>query len=426
MKQVFSSVSFQDEAGNALSNGSLIFSLPTGVYLISSGGGQVIGQSFIINLDATGKITGTVQVWASDEINPQTPYSVVLCAQPNGAQPVGSATWFIGGVSPIDLSLMTPSIGGQPSFVSPVVLNPAGTQTINGQTLNLEGASLGFSASGSTVPDSFFSRLAAGVIGVGTAIGNALGTLRTAILQIGGSDTGISRASAGVIDVGNGMQGDASGTINCSTLNVSNLGVSSLTIGNLIGPVSNPVTVRGGSGSSVGLVVKNVANTANLVSFPDTGGVQVSGSTSGAISVVAPAVAGSATLTLPSTTGNIVSDSATQTLTAKRITIRASSVASATSITPNSDTSDLVTQVNTGSAGTLTLNAPTGTPTEGQKLTIRIKSTNAQTYSFNAAYKFSTTVTAPITLAASKTDYIGCMWNATNSVWDVVAVDQGH
>lgn len=105
---------------------------------------------------------------------------------------------------------------------------------------------------------------------------------------------------------------------------------------------------------------------------------------------------------------------------------RVVAVADGVSITPNSATMDVCTQVNTQISGTLTINAPTGTPIDNQKLTLRIKSTNSQTYSFNAIYHFSTSVLTPATLAAGKTDYIGCMWNATNSCWDVVAVDQGH
>lgn len=125
----------------------------------------------------------------------------------------------------------------------------------------------------------------------------------------------------------------------------------------------------------------------------------------------------------PTTTGT---DAGTETLQNKRATPRAVAVTNATSITPNSDTSDMVTQVNTQVGGTLTINAPTGTPTDGQKLIIRVTSTNPQTYSFNAAYRFSATTVAPTTLAGTKTDYIGCIWNANASVWDVVAVDQGH
>lgn len=147
------------------------------------------------------------------------------------------------------------------------------------------------------------------------------------------------------------------------------------------------------------------------------------------VSGVLPAANGgtgqNSTATFP-TSGVVVTEAATETLTAKRITPRVQTAADATSITPTSDTADITVQTNTQVAGTITLNAPTGTPTEGQKLIIRIKSTNAQTYAFNAAYKFSTTVVAPTTLGAGKTDYLGTIWDAINSVWDVVAVAQGN
>lgn len=129
------------------------------------------------------------------------------------------------------------------------------------------------------------------------------------------------------------------------------------------------------------------------------------------------------TITNPSTTGT---DSGTETMTNKRVSPRIVTVTNATTLTPDGDNSDVSVQANTQAGGTLTVAAPTGTPTDGQKLIIRVKSTNAQTYSFNATYAFSTTVTAPVTLGAGKTDYIGLMWNATNTKWDVVAVDQGH
>jgi hypothetical protein len=109
-----------------------------------------------------------------------------------------------------------------------------------------------------------------------------------------------------------------------------------------------------------------------------------------------------------------------------RITPRQIAMTDATSITPTSDTADINTFVSTQAGGTLTVNAPSGTPTDGQKLILRLKSTNAQTYSFNGTYHFSTTVIAPTTLNAGKTDYIGLIWNANNTAWDVVAVDQGH
>lgn len=122
----------------------------------------------------------------------------------------------------------------------------------------------------------------------------------------------------------------------------------------------------------------------------------------------------------------IATTAGAQTLTIKRITPRATALTTSSTVTANSDTTDIATMVMTGVTGTLTIAAPTGTPTDGQKLIFRINATNAQTYSFNATFTFSTTTVAPVTLAAGKTDYIGAMWNATSSKWDVVAVDAGH
>ena len=105
MKTITSSVGFQDTGGNLLINGSIILTLSPGVYLISSGGGQVVGRSFIVNLDSSAKIPGGVQVWASDELNGSPLYSATLCRMPNGLGPVATVTWLIAGASPIDLSL---------------------------------------------------------------------------------------------------------------------------------------------------------------------------------------------------------------------------------------------------------------------------------------------------------------------------------
>jgi hypothetical protein len=176
MKTLTSTVAFQDESGAVLANGSLVLTLPAGVYQIVSGGGQVVGQSVIISLDANGKITGTAQVWGSDEISPQTPYTVSICRLPGGLQPIASAQWFISGTSPIDVSQLVNTITGI-SYAAAVLQTPTGPQNINGQPLNFQGAAVSFSASNSTAGDTWLTRTAAGVLSLGTAVGNALGTL---------------------------------------------------------------------------------------------------------------------------------------------------------------------------------------------------------------------------------------------------------
>jgi hypothetical protein len=84
MKTIQSFVAFQDESGALLGNGSIIFTLPAGIYEIAAGGGQVVGRSFIVNLTAAAKIPAATQMWVSDELNPQTAFGVTLCAQANG------------------------------------------------------------------------------------------------------------------------------------------------------------------------------------------------------------------------------------------------------------------------------------------------------------------------------------------------------
>lgn len=101
---------------------------------------------------------------------------------------------------------------------------------------------------------------------------------------------------------------------------------------------------------------------------------------------------------------------------------RVTAVTSATSITPNADTTDMVTQANTQAAGTLTINAPTGTPVNGQKLIIRVSCTNAQVLSFNAIYRASTDLGFPAsTSGSSRTDYLGFIYNSTSVRWDMVS-----
>lgn len=107
MKTLTSTIGFQDESGVLLANGSLIFGLPQGTYLILAGGGQVVARSFIVNLDGSGKVPIGVQAWASDELNGQPLYSVTLCRSANGLGPVASVTWLIAGTSPIDLNHLT-------------------------------------------------------------------------------------------------------------------------------------------------------------------------------------------------------------------------------------------------------------------------------------------------------------------------------
>jgi len=101
--------------------------------------------------------------------------------------------------------------------------------------------------------------------------------------------------------------------------------------------------------------------------------------------------------------------------------VRVTSITDDTSITVNVDTTDLAKQNNTQSAGTLTINAPTGTPNDAQKFLLKIKSTNVQTYSFNAIFVGSTDLSLPTSTSGSgKTDYLGFIYDADASKWEFV------
>ena len=78
----------------------------------------------------------------------------------------------------------------------------------------------------------------------------------------------------------------------------------------------------------------------------------------------------------------------------------------------------MVIQINTQAAGTLTINAPSGTPVNGQKVLVAIQSTNVQTFSWNAIYVGSADLSLPtVSTGSSKFDYFGLIYNSTMSKW---------
>lgn len=89
-------------------------------------------------------------------------------------------------------------------------------------------------------------------------------------------------------------------------------------------------------------------------------------------------------------------------------------------ITPNANITDMGALVAT-SISALTVNAPTGSPTDGQGLLLRIKSTNALTYTWtttSGGYRGSTSLPLPTASTAGKTDYLAFTYNAADSFWD--------
>lgn len=97
------------------------------------------------------------------------------------------------------------------------------------------------------------------------------------------------------------------------------------------------------------------------------------------------------------------------------------SVTSAATITP---TSDACNQYNvTALAVPATIAAPSGSPVDGQKLLLRLKDNGtARALTWNAAYRAFVGTPLPSTTTATKTTYVGCVYNSADAVWDVVAV----
>ena len=82
------------------------------------------------------------------------------------------------------------------------------------------------------------------------------------------------------------------------------------------------------------------------------------------------------------------------------------------------------TGVLTAMASATTIASPTGAPVQGQSLIIRLKDDGtARAITWNAIFR-GIGITLPTTTTANKLLYIGCMYNSTDTKWDIIALKE--
>lgn len=173
------------------------------------------------------------------------------------------------------------------------------------------------------------------------------------------------------------------------------------------------VNVSAGTGTvtSVGLSGGTTGLTASGSPITTSGTITLGGT-------LAVANGGTGATTLAG--ASIATYSGTETLTNKRIDPRDVTATTATTLTPDVSVGDIYCY--TALASGLTINAPIGTPTNGDKLIFRLLDNGTgRALTWNGTYT-AIGVTLPTTTTANKTTYVGCIYNSNNTRWDVIAV----
>lgn len=121
-------------------------------------------------------------------------------------------------------------------------------------------------------------------------------------------------------------------------------------------------------------------------------------------------------------TSNATERAAAATLTNKRIDPRVYSTTSAASLTPTVASYDQY--IYTALTVNLTINAPAGTPVNGNKLLFAIKdSGTSRTLAWNAAFA-PVGIDMPTSTTAGKWHYVGFIYNAAAAKWHCIAATE--
>lgn len=247
-----------------------------------------------------------------------------------------------------------------------------------------------------------------------------------------GSYVTINTTALGAVATTERMRIDAAG----------NVGIGNTPSGTYKLEVTGAIAATGAITSSVAtgtapLVVASTTNVANLnasslngATFAAPGAIgggtasAITGTTITATTGLVGPHNGTVGATTPNT-GAFTTLTATTNINSTRINPRVGTVASSATITPTGDASDQYTVTALATAATIAI--PSGTPVDGQRLTLRIKdngTARALTWTTSAGGYRIVGTTLPTTTVISKTVYIGCVYNAADSFWDVIAVAQ--
>lgn len=202
---------------------------------------------------------------------------------------------------------------------------------------------------------------------------------------------------------------------------------------------ANTVTVKAGAAGTINAANTYVLSTqyswVAVVSNGTSDGWNIVGGsiTAGSGDVVGPSSAvADNVVSFNGTTGKLVKDSSlavsaiatltgSQTLTTKRINPRVSSTTTATSLSPDINSNDIY-EFSALATGT-TINAPTGTPLNGNSLIIRIKDNGtSQSITWNSVYRALGRYDLPTGTTAGKVLTVGFIYNSTDTKWDVVSI----